>query len=93
MTTLDTSHAGMNGVAASWALSAVLVIFFLICAILALFWPTSAFGQGWVALFATPPGGSITGLVAGLLGSVAIAWLVAGVFAGVYNRLLSRSKS
>jgi hypothetical protein len=93
MTTLDTSHAGMNGVAAGWALSAVLVIIFLICAALALFWPTSAFGQGWVALFATPPGGPIAGLVGGLLGSIAAAWLVASVFVGVYNRLLSRFKS
>jgi hypothetical protein len=93
MTTLDTSHSGMNGVAAGWALSAVLVIFFLICAVLAIFWPTSAFGQGWAALFATPPGGTIAGLVEGILGSVAIAWLVAGVFVGVYNRLLSRSRS
>jgi hypothetical protein len=93
MTTLDTSHPGMSGMAAGWALSAVLVILFLICALLALFWPTSAFGQGWVAVFATPPGGSIAGLVVGLLGSIATAWLVAGVFVGVYNRLLSRSKS
>jgi hypothetical protein len=92
MTTLDTSHAGMNGVAAGWALSAVLVIFFLICALLALFWPTSAFGQGWVALFATP-GGSIAGLAEGVLASIATAWLVAGVFVCVYNRLLPRSRS
>jgi hypothetical protein len=87
MTTLDTSHAGMNGVAAGWALSAVLVVFFLICTVLALFWPTSAFGQGWVALFATPASGSIAGLVE------ATAWLIVGVFVGVYNRLLTRSKS
>lgn len=91
MTTLDTSHAGVNSVAAGWALSAVLVIFFLICAVLALFWPTSAFGQGWVAVFATTPDGSIASFVEGILGSIAIAWVVASVFVGVYNRLLSQS--
>ena len=84
MTTLDTSHTGLSSVAAGWALPAVLVILFLICGILALFWPTSAFGQGWVALFATTPDGSIASFVEGLLGSIAAAWLVAGVFVGVY---------
>jgi hypothetical protein len=91
MTTLDTPHASMNHVAAGWALSAVLVVFFLICAILALFWPTSAFGQGWVALFAAAPGGSIASLVEGVVGSVAAAWLIASVFVSVYNRLISRA--
>jgi hypothetical protein len=91
MTTLDTPHARMNSVAAGWALSAVLVVFFLICAVLALFWPTSAFGQGWIALFAATPDASIASLIEGILGSVAAAWLVAIVFVGVYNRLLSWS--
>jgi hypothetical protein len=93
MTTLDTSHARMNGVAAGWALSAVLVVFFLICTLLAIFWPIAAFGQGWVALFATPPDGSIATLVGGMLGSIVIAWFVTGVFVGVHNYLLSRSKN
>jgi hypothetical protein len=92
MTTLDTSHAGMNHMAAGWALSAVLVIFFLICAALAVFWPTSALGQGWIAVFATTPGGAIASVVEGILGSIAAAWLVAVVFVGVYNRLLARSR-
>ncbi len=90
MTTLDTSHSSMSGVAAGWALSAVVVILFLICAILALIWPTSALGQGWIAVFATTPAGPIAGLIEGILGSVATAWLVTGVFVGIYNRLLSR---
>jgi len=93
MTTLDTSHAGMNTVAAGWALSAVLVVFFLICAALALFWPTSAFGQGWVAVFATAPDGSIASFIEGFFGSIAVGWLVTGVFVGVYNRLLPRSQN
>jgi hypothetical protein len=91
MTTLDTPNPSMNHVAAGWALSAVLVVFFLICAILALFWPTSAFGQGWVALFAAAPGGSIASLAEGIVGSIAVAWLIGGVFVGVYNRLISGS--
>jgi hypothetical protein len=45
----------MNGFAIGWALSAVLLAFLLACAVFALLWPTSAFGQGSVAVFATPP--------------------------------------
>jgi hypothetical protein len=93
MTTLDTSHARMNSVAVGWALSAVLVIFFLICALVAFFWPTSAFGQGWVALFATTPDSSIAILAEGVFGSILTAWFVTGVFVGVHNCLLSRSKN
>jgi hypothetical protein len=80
----------MNGIAAGWALSAVLVILFLICVTLAALWPTSAFGQGWQMVLATLPGGSIAGFVELIIGVVAIAWLIALVFVGVYNQLLSR---
>jgi hypothetical protein len=93
VTTLDTSHASVNRMAAGWALSAVLVVFLLICAALAFFWPTSAFGQGWIALFATPSEASIASLAEGIVGSIATAWLVAGVFVGVYNRLLFRPRN
>ena len=93
MTTLDTSHTRMNSVATGWALSAVLVVLFLICAALAFFWPTSALGQGWVALFSATPDASIATLVAGVFGSIVAAWFITGVFVGVHNCLLSRSKS
>jgi hypothetical protein len=93
MTTLDASHARMNSVAVGWALSSVLVIFFLICALVAFFWPTSASGQGWIALFSTKPDASIANLGAGVFGSIVAAWFITGVFAGVHNCLLSRSKS
>jgi hypothetical protein len=66
----------------------VFVILFLACATTALLWPSSALGQGWVAL---APSGSIAAFAEGLLGGLAIAWLVAIVFVGVYNRTLTRS--
>ena len=56
MPTVQTTHAPMNGIAAGWALSAVLVVLFAICVALALLWPTSAFGQGWQMVLATLPG-------------------------------------
>ena len=88
MAVAQTTHAPMNGIAAGWALSAVFIILFLICVAVALFWPASAFGQGWQIL-ATLPGGSLAAFSETLLGLIAIAWLVAIVFVGVYNQLLS----
>jgi hypothetical protein len=92
MTTLDPSHARIHGVAAGWALTAVLMIVLLICALAAFLWPTSAFGQGWAAVFATTPDGSIAGVIEILLGVVVLAWLITGVFVGVYNCLLARAR-
>ena len=90
MPTVQTTHPPMNGIAAGWALSAVLVVLFAICVALALLWPTSAFGQGWQMVLATLPGGSIAAFVEAILGAVAVAWLAAIVFVGVYNQLLFR---
>lgn len=88
--TRTATHTPINGVAAGWALSAALVILFLICAAIALTWPTSAFGHGWMRVFVEPAGGSIAAFIEGIVGAVAVAWLIAIVFAGVYNQLLSR---
>jgi hypothetical protein len=51
MTSLDISPTRMSKVAVGWALSAVLVVLALICAGVALLWPTSAFGEGWTTVF------------------------------------------
>ena len=91
MTSLDTSPTHMSNVAVGWALSAVLVVLALICAAVALLWPTSAFGQGWTTVFG--PGDSILGVLEALAGSVAAAWLITIVFVGVHNRLISRSQA
>ena len=90
MPTVQTTHAPMNGIAAGWALSAVLVVLFLVCVAIALLWPTTAFGQGWQMVLATLPGGSIAAFVEVILGAIAIGWLVAIMFGGIYNQLLSR---
>jgi hypothetical protein len=91
MTSLDTSPAPMSNVAVGWALSGVLVVLALICAGVALLWPTSALGQGWTTVFG--PGDSILGVVEAVAGSIAAAWLITIVFVGVHNRLVSRSQS
>ncbi len=89
MSAVDTTHRPMHGMSAGWALSAVFAILFLICVAVASFWPTSAFGQGWQTVLATLPGGSLVAVIEFLLGLIAIAWIVAIVFVGFYNRTLS----
>jgi hypothetical protein len=91
MTTFDSHAPRVNTVAAGWALTAVLVTLFLICALLAAIWPTSAFGQGWVALFAEPAVGSITSIIEGIVAAIAVSWLAAVLFVAEYNRLHVRS--
>jgi hypothetical protein len=93
MSTLDTSHARMNGFAIGWALFRGARGLLARSAVFALSWPTSAFGQGWVAVFGAPLEAPITNLAAGIPGSIATAWLVAGVFVGAPHRPRSRSKN
>jgi hypothetical protein len=92
MTTLDTPHARIHGVAAGWALTAALLIVFLVCALIAFFWPTSALGQGWTAMLAASPDGSFARVIETVLTFVILAWLTTGVFVGVYNCLLPRQR-
>jgi hypothetical protein len=37
------------------------------------------------------PGGSFASPAEGIVGSIVSAWLIASVFMGVYNRLISRA--
>ena len=91
MTSVDTSPARMSSIAVGWALSAVLALLVLICAAVALLWPTSAFGEGWTTVFG--PGNSTLGVVEAVGASIAAAWLVTLVFVSVHNRFVSRSQS
>jgi hypothetical protein len=91
MTTLETAHVRIHGVAAGWAFTAVLQVVFLVCAFFAFLWPTSALGQGWMAIFAAHPDGLFTSLLEAALAILVLAWLITGVFVGVYNCLLPRS--
>jgi hypothetical protein len=83
MTILDSSPR-LNGARIGWALSVVLVALVLACAVAALFWPSSAFGQGWTAVFG--PGDSLPNIMEIVIGSVAVAWLMTLAFLGARKR-------
>ena len=77
----------MELLASGWALSAALVMLFVLCLIIAVLWPTPAFSHAWIQLFTTAPIGSLANLIEGVAASVAAAWVTAGIFVPIYNWL------
>ena len=77
----------MNLVASGFALSAALVVLFILCLVVALIWPTPAFSHAWIQLFTTAPIGSLANLIEGVAASVAAAWVTSGIFVPIYNWL------
>ncbi len=80
----------MNLVASGFALSAALVVLFILCLVVALIWPTPAFSHAWIQLFTAAPTGSLANLVEGVIASIATAWVTVVVFVPVYNWLVAR---
>jgi 2TM family of unknown function (DUF5676) len=76
--------------AAGWALSAALVILFVICALVGMMLPQFSLSHGWLTLFSTAPFGSAKSFIEGILGSVAFGWVTAVVGGLVYNRYVAR---
>ncbi len=77
-------------VGAAWALSAALVVLFVLCALTGMTLPQFPLAHGWVTLFSTAPLGSAKGFIEGLLASIAFGWITAVVIGLVYNRYVAR---
>ncbi len=75
---------------AAWALSAALVVVFVLCAALALIAPELPFAHDWIELFTVRPVTTIFGWVEGLVGSVFVGWIFAVVAGSVFNLLAAR---
>jgi hypothetical protein len=76
--------------AAGWALSAALVIVFVLCTLVGIMLPQFSLSHGWLNLFSTAPLGSAKSFVEGILGSIAFGWITAVVVGLVYNRYVAR---
>ncbi len=76
--------------AAGWALSAALVILFMLCAFGGMMLPGFSLAHGWVTLFSTAPLGSGRNFIEGILGSIAFGWTMAVIVGLVYNRYVAR---
>ena len=79
-----------NIAALGWALSAALVVLFVICLVVALLFPGLPATHTWVGLFSAAPFGSLRVWIDGVVFSVVFGWVTAAVLGAVYNRLIAR---
>jgi hypothetical protein len=97
MNTETTTNSPLNIVALGWAISAALVILFVICLVSSFIFPSLPASQGWsawIALFSVTPTEhplmSVRVWIDGVAFSLVFGWLTAVVLGVVYNRLISR---
>ena len=90
MATESAGSAPFNIVALGWALSAALVVLFVICLVVAVLLPDLPATHAWVGLFSAAPMTSLRVWVDGILFSVVFGWITAAVLGVVYNRLIAR---
>jgi hypothetical protein len=77
-------------VALGWALSATLVVLFVVCLGVALALPGLSATHAWVGLFSPAPLTSARVWIDGVVFSIAFGWLAAVVLGLVYNRLITQ---
>lgn len=83
------ASAPFNINALGWALSAALVVLFVLCLIVALLFPDLRASHAWVGLFSAAPLDSVRVWVDGIVFSIAFGWVTAAILGAVYNRLIA----
>jgi hypothetical protein len=73
--------------ALGWALTATLILLYVLCFLAAVLFPNAALAHGWLALYSTAPVGSVRNVVEATIANVGVAWVAAITFGVVYNRL------
>ncbi len=76
--------------AAALALSATLVVAFVLCAIAQSVLPGAQFSHMWLALFTASPLGSLQAWVEGIVASILVGFVLGWCFAHCYNWFLRR---
>jgi hypothetical protein len=89
MSTRSFTYHPISIVGLGWALSAALIVLFVLCLLAALFIPMRA-AHGWVALFSTAPIDSARIWLEGMVYSAIAGWITASVVGLVYNRIATR---
>jgi hypothetical protein len=97
MNTQTSPNGGINIVALGWALSAALIILFVMCLVLSFLYPEVPASKGWeawIALFSVTsiehPISSIRVWIDGIAFSLVFGWITAAIFGLIYNRLIRR---
>jgi hypothetical protein len=97
MNTQTAANSPLNIVALGWALSAALIVLFVICLVVSFIFPDLPASQGWAAwisLFSVTvvdrPFTSARVWIDGIVFSLVFGWVTAVVLGLVYNRLIRR---
>jgi hypothetical protein len=85
-----TSKNPLDVIALGWALSAALVVLFVVCLAVALVLPDLQASHGWISLFSVAPMNSVRVWIDGIVFSIVFGWISAVVIGTVYNHLISR---
>ena len=72
------------------ALSATLVVAFVLCAIAQVAFPGAQFSHMWLSLFTAAPMGSARSWVEGLIASVVVGFVLGWCFSHCYNWVVNR---
>jgi hypothetical protein len=80
-------ESAINVVALDTALSAALVVLYVICALAELVLPNLPLAHGWLSLFSVHPVGTVANWAAGIVGSMVFGWITAVVLGLVYNKM------
>ena len=81
----------LSTVGAGVALSATLVVAFVLCAIAQIILPGAQFSHMWLSLFTAAPLGSILAWVEGIIASIVFGFVSGYCFAHCYNWMAKRS--
>ena len=79
----------INIVALGVAISAALIVVYVLCWLVAVILPDVPLSHGWINLFTVAPVGSIRALIEGLGWSIVFSWVILFVLAPIYNKLAS----
>jgi hypothetical protein len=90
MNTQTAGNGSLNIIALGWALSAALVVLFVICLVVALVIPDWPAAHGWISLFSVAPMKSVRVWIDGIVFSIVFGWVSAVVFGLVYNYCIRR---
>ncbi len=83
-------NKNLSPIAAGAALSATLVVAFVLCAIALALLPGPQFSHMWLALFTAAPLGSLVAWIEGLIASVVVGFVLGYCFAHCYNWVATR---
>ncbi len=84
------ANSPLNVVAFGWAISAALVVLFVVCLAIAIALPNWNVSHAWVGLFSTAPMTSARVWIEGIGYSFIFGWITGAVIGLVYNALIGR---